>query len=172
MKEGKADAFANVIKTSEREEYMTYYENELIDDTNSFIVRNNSNISWMGNLHSMEIYTIGVMKSYSYGKTFDAASFLNLDDSEKNTESSLLNKLLDGELDVIIAGNLILKGIATKTENIDKIKFLSPDVSTDPVYIAFSKAKGNDKIAWDFSNALKSFRNTSEYKKILKKYGQ
>jgi len=172
MKEGKVDAFANVIKTSEREEYMTYYENELIDDTNSFIVRNNSNISWMGNLHSMEIYTIGVMKSYSYGKTFDAASFLNLDDSEKNTESSLLNKLLDGELDVIIASNLVLKGIATKAGNIDKIKFLSPDVSTDPVYIAFSKAKGNDKIAWDFSNALKSFRNTSEYKKILKKYGQ
>ncbi len=172
MKEGRVDALIPLTKTSEREKYMTYYDNNLIDDTISFIVRNDSDISWTGNLHSIEKHTIGVVKVFSYGETFDAASFLDLDNSEKNTDVSLLNKLLDGKLDVIIASSLVLKDIATKAGNIDKIKLLSPNVSTDPLYMAFSKAKNNDKIAWDFSNALKSFRNTSEYKKILKKYGQ
>ncbi len=60
-----------LYKTPKREEYAFYSKVPLLSRVISFYVRNNSQITFEGDLNKMLKYSIGTVLGYSYGKALD-----------------------------------------------------------------------------------------------------
>lgn len=166
-REGRVDAIMPLFRTEEREKFL-YFENLAIaEETNSFFTWKNTPISYDGAFVSLQQYTIGVVADYSYGKKFDTFDGFNkvitLNDNHlvtmfkhKRFPVGVGNK----NVTLFHAGNL---GIG------DKIQFLTPYITSEMLYIGFSRHKGQ-KVSRDFARSLQSFKNTASYRKILNTY--
>ena len=68
IKRGKADAIFTAFKNPERETFMVYSKEVLINQTISLFVRKDSNIIFDGDLKKLSNYRFGVVRKVSYGK--------------------------------------------------------------------------------------------------------
>ena len=168
MKKGQADAMMNLFKTPERMEFMTFAGTVLGYETNTLFTLTDKNLNYSGNIRELTSYKIGTIRNYSYGKRFDSIRFpVNF---TLETEQQLLNALLNQRCEVIIGNKLVFEKIFRARGLSPRIKALVPDVSKDPLFIAFSKVRGHETLAQSFSDNLKQFKTTREYAKILKSY--
>jgi len=55
----------------------------------------------------------------------------------------------------------------------EKLRFLAPPVSVENLYVGFSKARGKQhkKLAENFSNSLKQYKKTPEYRVMMSRFG-
>jgi polar amino acid transport system substrate-binding protein len=168
VKKGDADAMMNLFKTPERLQFMEFADNVIAYETNSFFAMADKGLTYDGDISSMTQLRIGTIRNYSYGEQFDRVHFpVNF---ELETEAQLLNALLNRRCDVIIANKLVINTMLTARGLAERVVPLFPDVSKDPLYIAFSKIKGHRQLAKKFSNQLKRFKTTPEYNRILAAY--
>ncbi len=52
----------------------------------------------------------------------------------------------------------------------EKLIFLTPDITDEILYLAFSKKRENGDLHLKFSKALKNFKETKEYQEYLNKH--
>ena len=174
LKDGEADASTYMSKTPEREEFAHFFEGNVLSNTpiGFFILKKNEGkIKFSGDLKSLQTHTIGTCRGFSYDEKFDKATYLTKDDGAEN-EEKLLMKIRDERTPIAIGYLNDIKYAAKVMGIADKIVFLRPYLSEGhAVYLSFSKAKKNETLAKQFSDAMEAFKSTPQYRDLLKKYG-
>lgn len=169
LKLGKVDGLISMLKTQERDEFTAFVNEPISVSSTVFIATWGFQTAYTGNLTELKHLNIGVIKDFSYGDTFDNASFLNLDASP-NTEQ-LLSKLIKGRTDLIAENHAVASGTAVQMGILPKLNFLEPPIHESNLHIGFSKANKHEALASAFSSALSEFKKTKAYSEILARYG-
>ena len=174
LKDGDADAITYMSKTDEREQFGYFFEGNVLSSSpiGFFILKKNQNdIHFSGDIKSLQPYTIGSCRGFSYDEAFDKATFLTKDDGASD-EKFLLKKLIGERFKIAIGYINDVKYNAKQMGISDQIVFLRPNLSEGhPVYLVFSKAKRHEELAKRFSDGMTAFKSTSKYNDLLKRYG-
>ena len=170
VEKGKMDAIMSVFKTPEREKFLYFPTEHINSDITILFTHKDSKLKYNGNLKSLSGLEVALERDNSYGKKFDNADYL-IKQKAPNSHR-LVSVITSKRYPVGIHSYYALIALAKELNSIDTIKILSPPVSKDKLYIAFTKAKGPsyEKLAQDFSEALKNFKTTPEYREIMQDY--
>ena len=169
LKSGKADILISMLKTPEREEFTDYPDENISISRTMFFKKRNTDIAFDGSYEKLRCYNIGVIKEFSYGDSFDQASYLKTDDSI-NTRM-LVTKLLRDRNDLAAENQAVVIATALQMGVADQIEFFGPPIHVQKLYVGFSKASGLGDVCRDFSILLREFKRSETYHAILKKYG-
>jgi polar amino acid transport system substrate-binding protein len=169
MKSGKADAILTIFRSKERQKYLYFPSEPTLLETNVFFKLKGASPSFDGDLRKLKNYVIGVKASTSYGEKFDQAKFIKKE--EVSFTESVVKLVENKRVDLGISSLPLLKYLMKHNGKEDKFSLLRPQVSREPLYIAFSRERDLKKISEEFAVKLAKFKKTEKYKKILKKYG-
>ncbi len=174
LKNGETDAITYMSKTDEREQFGYFFEGNVISKASIgfFILKKHEDeIHFSGDLKSLQAYTIGTCRGFSYDEAFDQATYLTKDDGAAN-EETLLMKVLDERTKIAIGYVNDIKYAAKRMGVAEQIVFLRPYLSEGrAIYVVFSKAKPYEELAKRFSDAMEAFKSTAQYDDLMKKYG-
>ena len=170
-KKGKIDAILFIFKKPEREEFLHYFDNNLICyETNALYALKGNEIKFSGNIaNELKPYKIGAMQDFSYGAAFDSVADKLKIENVQDVEI-LIKKLLNKRSDLIIHNTLLINWYCKKMGVSNEIAQIPPPITKSPGYIAFSKAAGTNELAKSFADAMKNFKQTEDYKIIIDKY--
>ena len=168
-KTGDVDGLMSLYRTAEREKYYYFPDENINIDECVFFTYPGSNVHYDGTLKSLSGMKILTAHANSYGDAFDEAT-----NFEKVVAPNTVNVVR------MVAGKRYRMGIgsrkAVESEKKlnaykDKLIILDPPYCIK-TYFAFSKDRGSSykALAADFSNALKAFKQTAQYKRIMDKY--
>lgn len=139
MELGLADAFFPLFKSDEREFYMVFHEDGILDyEKDYFTTRVISGIQYSGNLKSLKDYNIGITTGYFYGKDFAKADYLRKIPA-RNEEKLIELLFADNRYDLILGNRVVIENIARKKQLMHRIRFLDPPLVNEPLYISFRK---------------------------------
>lgn len=169
MKTGESDAVFTIYKTREREEFL-YYSNEVvIDQTVSFFVKADSEIKYKGSLEDLREYRIGIVRGVSYGSVFDngvlngtLSKIVTVDSGE---QSFLM--LLRNRIDIVVSNRHGAYTILNRLKKSSGVKELLPEIEFLPSYIGFSRKKNLQDIRDKFDKVLKKMKEDGSYNRII-----
>lgn len=119
-------------------------------------------------MEDLTTLTVGTVTGYSYGEEFDKLKVVKRDRSA--TDSQLLEKLIEGRVDVIVGNDLVIRYLASHRRDQTRLKFHFK-LNTEPTYLLLSKAvEGNQALSNAVSGALQSMREDGTYKRIIRRY--
>jgi polar amino acid transport system substrate-binding protein len=174
LKKGDADAITYMAKTSEREHFGHFIaENVLSKATVGFFIlkKFKHGIHYSGELASLKDYEIGSVLGFSYDEEFDQMTSLKKFSSALN-EENLIQMLLAERIPIAIGHVDVIKYQAKRMGVADQIIFLSPYLTEGREhFLVFAKARENSELVTQFSGAMKTFKSSEQYFKLLKKYG-
>ena len=169
VKEGKVDAIFSLYINDERKEFLYFPEKGLSREKNILVSKKGGDVK-IAKLGDLDGKTVGVVSEYSYGDAFDNYKSATRDESA-NAET-LLKKLENDRIPVIIINELVYNSLAKKLGLSDKLEIQPFAVSDEPMYVAFSKAKGDAAkgMAEAFSKAIGEVSASGEQQKIIDSY--
>lgn len=164
----KADIIISAGKNKAREKYLIYPKEYLSTCDWTLFYRKGREFKYNG-INSIRGKAVGVVLGYYYGKEFNRSqSFVkdSVPDSSQN-----IRKLLAGRIDFFIenkhSGLILAKSMGVAK----KIQYINKPVSTSGLlYVAFSRIEKYQSLSEDFSEELKLFKKSEEYKNIVMKY--
>lgn len=171
LEAGEIDGAIEVFYTEERERYLDFSKEILLDEFISLFVLKDSDIGFGGDFSTLSEYTFGVRKGFSYGYKFDEAVkkgviknlVVQIYDSER-----LFNLLSTGRVDILIGDKYALPYQYSLTKERQNIKRLKPDVQANPTYIVFSKKRKLKHIRDKFDLIIREMKSDGSYNRILK----
>lgn len=107
VSEGKVDLILTLFKNPKREQVYHFIEPSYGYEANQLFTVIDKKIEFNGELEQLASYSIGTVREYSYGETFDQASYLTK--LPALTEEILLKLLLGGRVDMAISNTLTFK---------------------------------------------------------------
>ncbi len=165
---GTVDAIMPLFSTPEREQFLVFPEVGLIDEDNSFFTTDSNPNSYTGNLAKLKNHKIAVVDNYSYGPDFDHIDFGNK--MAVDTTEQLISLVQSGRADLGIGNTHVISYTAKKMNVAKKLKFLSPPVTIEPLFIGFSRVKISPDFVTRFSEKLRKFKMTPAYQQIINSY--
>ncbi len=169
LQSGDVDMMILYFKTPERAKDVVYVEIPHIYESSDLFVRKNSDIKFKGDLLDLQKYSFGNVRGYSYGDEYNNAK--GIFKQEVNNEEQLIRILAYGRIDIGVGNKAVILRHAKALGLSDKIRFIEPPIDISANYIAFSKTRRDaQELADEYSEMLKVFVKTDEYKAILKKY--
>ena len=103
VKEGDVDGIFSIYNTEERQAFLTYADEILIDQAQTFFVAVESTITFNGNLEELAGLSLGIINDTSYGPKMDSAlekGFFEKIDITNSFQSNI-RKLIAGRIDVL-----------------------------------------------------------------------
>lgn len=119
-------------------------------------------------LINLKDYKIGSILGFHYGDEFDNATYL--DKVEVGDSELLLELLLKKRFDLAIGNRTVITNSFHKKKLTTVLVFHEPPVKSDKLYVGFSKQRSHELLTKEFSNVLKLFKETDEYREILNRY--
>ncbi len=170
VKSGKVDAILSLNKTKSREKFLYFVPAVISEELNVLFVKNNSEHGFDGDLKKLSGKTVVVARNNLYGKAFDNASYIVKYNA--NNSKVIIRMISHGRANYGISSKYPLIYISTEIGLRNEIKILDPPVSYGKLYLGFTKRKGTKYklLANKLGKAIKKFKKTKEYRKILKKY--
>lgn len=171
LREAQADAVFTIYKTKEREDFLDYANEVLINQRIAFYKHKDTNINFDGNFDNLKGNTIGTVFGVNYGTRFDSAveklspSLLNSFDVYNNFQNLLL-KRIDLLINNIDGADFVIKIMDAG----DIIEMLPPVIETVPSYLAFSKHKDFTDLKNRFEAELVNIKKDGTYNRILRKH--
>lgn len=152
VKTGYAQAVFSLFMTAERETFLAFPEVPLAHETNILVTRSGADLA-VSSLEDLEGLKIGVVEDYAYGDPFDA---LPLTRETSHDNEMLLRKLEYGRTDLAVINERVFRYLVRKLAMEGLFRQLDYVVSSEPLYVAFSKTSGNagDPLAARFSEVL------------------
>ena len=136
---------------------------------NQFVSLKSNAFQYNGNLHSLSDVTIGTVREYSYGKSFDQADYLNK--KAVIDEGTLVKVLLGGRVDLIIGNPMTFFHILRKEFKSEAVQMITPIIERTPVYFALTKKRNNyQSIQQQLGQIVSQFKMTAGYQKLFDKY--
>ncbi len=171
LQNGKADAVFTIYKTEEREKYLDFTKEVLINQEIALFKLKGSRIDFNGDFRSVREKVIGTVYSVNYGMKFDKAlidlSLQTVDsvDGEANFRNLLFNRV-----------DLLINNVAGANYLIDmldihsKVEIIYPVIEAVPSFLAFSKHHDYSGLKFEYEEELKKLKQDGTYNKILAKY--
>ena len=168
-KKGHVDAIMPLFKTTDRQKYLHYEGLGLAYESNHLFSTHDAPIIFDGNFTSLQNYRVGVIADYSYGEQFDYVSDLLKKVTTQN-EQHLIEMFTHHRFDIGIGNKYVIEYYAKEKGVDQKIRFIDPPITNTMLYLAFSKKHHNNQLWEKFAAALHNFKETDQYRKLLKKY--
>ncbi len=170
VKHQNADAILSASITLERKEFLYFSEKSISEGITVFFIKTGSTIPFT-TLKDLNGLRVGTVLGYSYCAELDHSEFIQHAEQVSSLEMNF-KKLLADRLDVVVEVDKVGYLTAKQMEILDQITVI-PNAAycKGGNYIAFSKKSGYKQLSTQFSHALKAFKTTDAYKKILKAYG-
>jgi len=166
---GEADALSSMLKNPERERYTIFSSMRISCSRVVLFTKKGASIDFDGSFESIKDKRIGYTLGFDYGEDFAQALFLKKDSGL--TVQNIIKKVIEGYNDIGIENETVIKTAAKKLGVFDQIKILTPVVFTKDLFIGFSKRTVSPDFSAEFANELQSFYESSDYQKILNRYG-
>lgn len=152
VKQGKADILIGPYKTVERENFMNFTDDHFYEDQIILVTLRDKKVKWSGDLSSLVNLKVGVVRGWALGKIYEKYKS-KLQVTYAESTDKLLQMLQLERLDIIIIHKRsYTEDIKTDFIDITKFKILSPELSSQKGYFAFSKRK-------ELSRFMKAFNN-------------
>ena len=124
-------------------------------------------------LASLKGLRIGTQADYAYGEEFlTSALFTRVAMTGESNMIKQLHLMMAGRLDGVVmnqmVGRYLLKGQGLQDQVGHSEKLVS---ESNRNFLAFTHRPGNERLAYQFSLALKAFKQTPEYQSLLTRYG-
>ncbi len=169
LQEGKIDMVLLYLETEQRKEYVHYASTPYIKESYRFFKKNRSQLNYTGYLQDISNTSIGVIRGYSYGSTFDNFNFAKKYIS--GSEVQLLEMLQKDRVELIVGNEAVIKYHARAMQLDNKITALNPQLTEKPAFFAFSKRRPeSEKTAREFSTMLDKTLDTAAYNYLLIKH--
>jgi polar amino acid transport system substrate-binding protein len=165
-KNGDVDGLMSLYKSTERENYFYYPEENINVDECVFFTYPGSHVTFDGRLQSLAGKKVLIARSNAYGQAFDEAL-----DVIKIVAPNSVNvvRMIAGRRYKIGIGSRKTVEAEIRKQGYEKKVLILEHPYLIKTYFAFSKKKGPlfESLAEDFSNSLKAFKTTKQYKRIL-----
>ncbi|CAD7838184.1 MAG: hypothetical protein [Olavius algarvensis Delta 4 endosymbiont] len=168
-KTGRVDAIMPLFKTPERETFLLFPDAELALEENHIFTRRAARVHFSGKLTDIAPHPVGVVTGYSYGKVFDAATYL--DKIVTRNDLNLLQMFKHRRFAVGVGNRHVVRYFADRVGGVHDLVFLEPPLTRAPLFIAFSRKKGHTRLTAEFAQALRDFKRTRAGRDILARYG-
>ncbi|WP_346353752.1 substrate-binding periplasmic protein [Azotosporobacter soli] len=171
VRTGEADAIFTAYRTPEREEYLDYSRQVLLQQDIALFARADNSIPYTGQLSDLQRYIIGVQENISLGNAFDQALLrgqLQVDGAQ--TTKATMEKLLDGRIDLAASNRYTALASLQKLNKLNAVTELTPPLESLPSYIAFSKQRAHAPLRDRFDAALASMKADGSYERIIRSY--
>ncbi|BBH53340.1 substrate-binding periplasmic protein [Fluviispira sanaruensis] len=175
LKRGERGEIDGIIGAYKEGRNKFIFPNEpILQSTNSFLVRNDS--SWnFKDFNSLKSIHLGLILGYIYGGNLENIRKNAQKISESGGENAIQKNLarLNGkEIDATLDEHNVLVYYINKMELNKSMKFVGDLGNKSGLYLGFPKEKPNSqKLADIFDKGFIKLKKSSEYKKILNKYG-
>ena len=172
-KTGEVDGLYSASHNAERAEFLFYPETPLHPSEYVFFIRK-ADVGKLkfDALDDIKAYKVGVTRGYSYSDELlkKLEEFKNSE--EGNTDEMNLEKLDGGRIDYFPSDLLVGLTLVKKLGLQDKITYLDKRIKVKDYFITFSKKSGkvNPDFLKKFSDELKAFIQTDEYKQLQARY--
>lgn len=123
-------------------------------------------------LQDLKPFRIGIVRGYVNTAEFDAATFLQKDESVDDLEN--LKKLLAGRIDLMVVDKYTGMSILKKNmpEKLDQVEFLSPPLEAKELYVCISKKTADSTAKLEaFNKGLQSMLADGTFESIMKQHG-
>ena len=169
---GRIDAIFPVFRTSERETYLAFPEEVLLDERMAWFVKVDSTIAFDGDLAKLTGRRIGIINQSSYGPRLDTA----LRDGTLPAPQTVTDTT--GGVRILLAGRVDLvpgfdQGIWAEARGLGldtRIRELTPAVEDVPAFLAFTRARDMSAESQAIDAALRAMKEDGAYQKILARY--
>lgn len=165
----EADAILDISMNDNRLENMIFPEESISSSESVLFYRKGASYRFTG-LNDLDNLIIGTILGYEYNR-----EFLEAENFKKEPVTSLeqnIGKLLLGRIDMFLSNRSVGLFTIMNRGKSSEITYLPEPVSGGLNYLAFSKKESNEKLAKAFSEELRRFKSTAEYRTILARYGQ
>jgi polar amino acid transport system substrate-binding protein len=171
VKDGDVDAISYAIKSTERNKYLHYLEdNALSEDELCFmgLASNKSQFAvYDGTLESISHFKISIVQNFTYSDEFDNNPSLNKQFAEDSEQ--ILAWLFNKHTDLIVIERNVFTQVYGNLQS--NLVILTPPFLKSTNYLAFSKEHDKEgKLAKRFAEAMATFKRKPEYQKLLEKY--
>lgn len=170
--EGRRDALFTAFWTEERARYVYYPKEPLAKERWLFFVRrkDTEHLSFVS-YDEIKNRRIGVLRGASVSEEFwkFVKKYSNYEAAK--TDDLNFKKLVKGRIDYVVTSYSNGIELARQMGISDQIAFLpSPIISEDDLYIIFSKKSVSPSFVDAFSDALRSFKKSDQFRAIYRKY--
>lgn len=167
LEHGYADALFSANHTADREVFARYPEEPIVMSPGVIWSRKGSRID---SLESLKGKTIGVVLGYSYTREFWEFIETYCQVEKVTSDKINFNKLENGRLDATIAeyGNGVHLVRTLDLKSVAPVRGI--EIKTDGLYIIFKKERFTEAFTDRFSEELKRFKGTHEYRELSEKY--
>ena len=169
---GRCDMLYTILKRPDYEEFALFPAQYLANRFNVLLVRKNSGIHYGGDLEAfMRQYVVGLYRDKAVSPLFDKLKTEPWARIESPTNAdSVMKMLLAKRFDAAIENSATAFFELKQLGRLDEVEILKPALLVTPAYIAFSKkGKAVAHIA-RFDEALKNFKASKAYQKLLDRY--
>ncbi|CAM4131362.1 substrate-binding periplasmic protein [Pseudoalteromonas byunsanensis] len=174
VKNARVDGIFTIYKTPERETFMSYSNEVLVQQSIGFFALKDHQIYFDGRIASLSPYRIGIVRKVSYGEEIDLALAKGVLENIVTTDTGInsFKLLLADRVDVVISNQLggleILKQLGLE----DKIHQVPSYAYDIPSYIAFGKEPYLEGIKQRLDMAIRAMKEDGSYQKIIADYLQ
>lgn len=168
---GEADAVFNASHKEKREAACYYPSEQLFDSTYVFFIKKTDmNRLKYNSFEDLKGHKVGTTKAYSYTKELLDYLGANTTVSESDSDLNNLRRLAAGKIDYF-PGEIANITMLLRQEGLsDEIVPLPKPLIQKPYYIIFNKKNVDQDFVEKFSDALKTFKGTPEFKEISSRY--
>lgn len=152
-----------IYKNAEREKKYDYSEQIFVE---KLVVYSSKNTPLnFAKIDDLKGKRVGILRGWSYGDDFDNAKKANafLAD-EAASDAQNFQKLDLGRLDVVVAISESGNALMTKYKTITAA---ATPLSSNPTYLAFSKAAGKTALLKQFDQAIKDLKKSGDFQKLV-----
>ncbi len=170
VRSGSADAIFTAYLNPERQKFLDYSTEILIDQEVYFYRKRGSDFSFDGSLASISGLRVGIVSTISYGKVFEGyKSSLSLD--KANQLSHNIIKLLKGRIDIFPSNRYVAEYTLNEMGLADQVERIPQVIERVPSYIAFTRQRDLSHLRLRFDEELHKMKASGEYARILGQYG-
>ena len=169
VNEGDVDLVLTLFKSFGREQVYHFIEPSYGFEVNQLFTLKENPIEFTGQLQQLTPYSIGTVREYSYGKSFDQADYLNK--LPALTEQVLLKLLLGKRIDMLIGNPLAFDDMIMRENVEDEVKAIEPYVAMTPVHMALTRKRPDAlEIKKILGKLTQQLKNSEQYQRLLQKY--
>lgn len=166
MENKKIDGMFSIKKTEEREKFILFPEEGLIESEWVFFYRKDRKLEY-NDEKDLDGKIIAATTGYAYGDRFWQNKNFKIDEGYDDILN--MKKVINGRVDFFICNKSDGIGLLEEFKN-NEVTYSNINYMTYPLYLGFSLVEKNKNIAQKFSKKLEELKRNGNYRKIVKKF--
>lgn len=166
---GEVDAIMPINRNTEREAYLSFVAEPLINERMNFISSNAFNIEFDGDINKLAQHQVAGIAGYYYGEAYNAANFETI---ELPNEETQVRMLTAGRFPLALMDANVLPHYLNKAGEAPEyeIKVLQPPLYEAGLHLAFSQNSKHAYLTETLVEHLLNLKQSPEYQAILARH--